>query len=159
MYSRALTFIAKLKTYHEKGIGSTVWTPAQLKELIDEVRSQHTVVDDLGRLVDAERQRDTASRTQTQLGDVQSTQTALRKALEEFQDPIQEIHDGMIDLVRNLKGIYTDLLLQSCAEQHSPGGDANPQLAFSCLVRQVSPKLASEPHERHRAVGIRSASV
>lgn len=76
MYSRALTFIAKLKTYHEKGIGSmygnllyrklliltdigrlfnSVWTPEQLKELIDEVRSQQTVVDDLGRLVDAER--------------------------------------------------------------------------------------------------------
>lgn len=33
----------------------SVWTPAQLKELIDEVRSQQTVVDDLGRLVDAER--------------------------------------------------------------------------------------------------------
>lgn len=33
----------------------SVWTPAQLKELIDEVRSQQAVVDDLGRLVDAER--------------------------------------------------------------------------------------------------------
>lgn len=33
----------------------SVWTPAQLKELIDEVQSQQTVVDDLGRLVDAER--------------------------------------------------------------------------------------------------------
>ncbi|BCS21467.1 uncharacterized protein APUU_21899S [Aspergillus puulaauensis] len=107
MYSRALVFIAKLKTYYEKGIGKrvlkSVWTPVHLKQLIDEVRSQQTVVDDLGRLVDAERQRDAASRTQSQLKDANSRQVTLRKALEDFQDPIQEIHDGMVDLVRNLK--------------------------------------------------------
>ncbi|KAL4901089.1 hypothetical protein BDW74DRAFT_160714 [Aspergillus multicolor] len=61
-----------------------------------EVRAQQVIVDDLGRLVDAEYARRVAGKTRDSLVD-------LKKALSDLESPIQPIQDGMVDLVKNLK--------------------------------------------------------
>ncbi|RDW64353.1 uncharacterized protein DSM5745_09764 [Aspergillus mulundensis] len=100
LYSRALTFVTKLKRYYEKGTAKRiiggVWSYDQLEALMKEVKAQQVIVDDLGRLVDSEYARDAANATQNSVED-------LRKALSDIQGPTKLIQDGMVDLVKNLK--------------------------------------------------------
>ncbi|KAL4790131.1 hypothetical protein BDV19DRAFT_394376 [Aspergillus venezuelensis] len=98
LYSPILKFTAGLKRYYKVGtarriVGSLTMSFDELEEVMSGIKAQQVIVEDLARLTDAERARDAASKASN----------ILKKALEKFDRQAQYMHEGMADLVRNMK--------------------------------------------------------
>ncbi|KAL4959687.1 ankyrin repeat-containing domain protein [Aspergillus stella-maris] len=106
LYSSIMTFTVSLKRYYEAGTARRIvegvrMTFDELEKAMDAIRTQQVIVEDLARLIDAERARDALSKNQK----------LLREALEEFRQPVQTIHEGMGDLVKNMKSEQAKAIL------------------------------------------------